>query len=104
MRRFSLDKVVMVGDGATDMEAKPPARLTVGFGGNVGRENVKALADLYIYDFQILISMLKSSRSQTKVRRDSAGSPSFRLKTPDAKVLATDKFKSLLADPNADLI
>merc|ERR1719277_2189058 len=60
MHRFSVEKVAMVGDGATDMEAKPPARLTVGFGGNVVRENVKMLADLYIYDFQKLISMLIS--------------------------------------------
>merc|ERR1712003_47581 len=61
MRRFSVNKVAMVGDGATDMEAKPPARLTVGFGGNVVRDKVKALADVYVYDFQPLISMLETA-------------------------------------------
>merc|ERR1711904_156394 len=60
MQRFSVDKVAMVGDGATDMEAKPPARLTVGFGGNVVRDKVKALADFYVYDFQDLIGMLEA--------------------------------------------
>eukprot|EP00929_Paragymnodinium_shiwhaense_P016528 TRINITY_DN124948_c0_g1_i1.p1 TRINITY_DN124948_c0_g1~~TRINITY_DN124948_c0_g1_i1.p1 ORF type:complete len:292 (+),score=39.97 TRINITY_DN124948_c0_g1_i1:70-876(+) len=58
MRTHGLSKVVMVGDGATDMEAKPPAGLTVGFGGNVVRETVKAMADLHVYDFAILTDLL----------------------------------------------
>jgi phosphoserine phosphatase len=32
--------LVMVGDGATDMEAVPPAHAAIGFGGNVVREAV----------------------------------------------------------------
>ena len=33
--------MVMVGDGATDMEAKPPADGFIGFGGNKVRETVR---------------------------------------------------------------
>lgn len=52
--------VVMVGDGVTDMQAKPPASLFIGYGGIVVREKVKAGADWYIYNFQDLIRILKS--------------------------------------------
>ncbi len=45
--------VVMVGDGATDMQAKPPADAFIGFGGVVERAAVKAGADWYVKDFQV---------------------------------------------------
>ncbi len=32
--RFGFQRLVMVGDGATDMEASPPADAFIGFGGN----------------------------------------------------------------------
>lgn len=50
--------VAMVGDGATDMEARPPADVFVGFGGNAVREKVKAGADWFVMDFAELISSL----------------------------------------------
>jgi phosphoserine phosphatase len=40
--------VVMVGDGATDAQAKPPADAFVGFGGVVVRDVVKAKADWFV--------------------------------------------------------
>lgn len=46
--------VVMVGDGVTDMQAKPPANLFIGFGGVVVRERVQQEADWYIQDFQVI--------------------------------------------------
>lgn len=46
--------VVMVGDGVTDMQAKPPASLFIGFGGVVVREKVQQGADWYIQDFQVI--------------------------------------------------
>uniref|UniRef100_A0A1I7TE35 Phosphoserine phosphatase n=1 Tax=Caenorhabditis tropicalis TaxID=1561998 RepID=A0A1I7TE35_9PELO len=46
--------VVMVGDGATDAEAAPPADAFIGFGGNVIREGVKARAKWYVTDFDVL--------------------------------------------------
>jgi len=51
----------MVGDGVTDMEAKPPAQVTVGFGGNILREKVQQLADLYVCDFMQLHRLLMRS-------------------------------------------
>lgn len=51
--------VVMVGDGVTDMQAKPPAALTIGYGRHVQRPVVKAEADWYITDFQELLDALE---------------------------------------------
>jgi phosphoserine phosphatase len=50
--------VVMVGDGATDMEARPPASLFIGYGGVVTRSSVKAGADWFVTDFNDLIGAL----------------------------------------------
>ncbi|XP_068633233.1 phosphoserine phosphatase isoform X2 [Battus philenor] len=51
-------RLVMIGDGATDAEACPPADGFIGFGGNVVREEVKKRALWYVTDFQELISSL----------------------------------------------
>lgn len=51
--------VIMIGDGATDMQAKPPADGFIGFGGVAEREAVKKNADWYIYDMQELLDGLK---------------------------------------------
>jgi phosphoserine phosphatase len=50
---------VMVGDGATDAQAKPPAKAFVGFGGVVTREPVKALADWFVTDFEDMTRVVK---------------------------------------------
>ena len=47
--------VIMVGDGATDMQARPPADGFIGFGGVVVREKVKAGADWFVTDFEVLL-------------------------------------------------
>jgi phosphoserine phosphatase len=49
----------MIGDGVTDMEAKPTAAAFIGFGGNVVREKVKAGADWFVTDFNDLIQALR---------------------------------------------
>jgi len=54
--------VFMVGDGATDAEACPPANAFIGFGGNVTREAVKQKCHLYTYNFQELISILRQNQ------------------------------------------
>lgn len=41
----------MLGDGATDMQAKPPATAFIGYGGIVVRESVRKGADFFITDF-----------------------------------------------------
>jgi len=51
--------IVMVGDGVTDMQARPPANAFVGFGGVVVREKVAAGADWFIRDFEELLRVLR---------------------------------------------
>lgn len=46
--------VTMIGDGATDLEASPPADSFVGYGGNVVRDEVRNRAQYYVIDFQQL--------------------------------------------------
>ena len=43
--------IAMVGDGATDMEARPPADVFVGFGGVTVREAVRVGADVWLDAF-----------------------------------------------------
>ncbi|XP_037089969.1 phosphoserine phosphatase-like isoform X2 [Pollicipes pollicipes] len=50
--------VAMVGDGATDLEAVPPAHVFIGYGGNVVRPAVEAAAPWFVRDFQTLIEAL----------------------------------------------
>ena len=50
--------VIMIGDGVTDMEARPPAKCFIGFGGVAEREAVKAGADWYTTDFNELLAAL----------------------------------------------
>ncbi len=47
-------KLVMVGDGKTDMEAKQAGAFTIGFGGVVERPVVRELADVYVADASLL--------------------------------------------------
>lgn len=60
MLRQSYDNVVMIGDGATDLEAKSDdgAGAVIGFGGNAVRDKVKAEADWFVYNFQDLLDEL----------------------------------------------
>jgi phosphoserine phosphatase len=45
------ETMVMVGDGATDAQAKPPAKAFIGFGGIVERDAVKEKADWFVFNF-----------------------------------------------------
>ncbi|XP_034103556.1 phosphoserine phosphatase [Drosophila sulfurigaster albostrigata] len=47
--------ITMIGDGATDLEAVPPANNFIGFGGNVVRPEVYRRAQYYITDFEQLM-------------------------------------------------
>jgi len=57
---------VMIGDGATDMQAKSlgAANAFIGFGGVVEREKVKEGADWFIYDFEDLVHLLLESNEK----------------------------------------
>lgn len=50
----SLQKIVMIGDGATDLEAAPPADHFIGYGGNIVRESVRDKAQYFVTDFKQL--------------------------------------------------
>lgn len=43
-----------MGDGATDLEASPPADAFIGFGGNVIRESVKNGSKWFVKDLNQL--------------------------------------------------
>jgi phosphoserine phosphatase len=46
--------MVMIGDGATDAQAKPPASAFIGYGGIAVREKVQKVADWFVTDFDDL--------------------------------------------------
>ena len=50
--------LVMVGDGATDLQARPPADAMVGYGGVAVREAVQRGACWFIRDFKELLPLL----------------------------------------------
>ena len=56
-------KMVMIGDGATDAQAKPPAVSFIGFGGVAVREKVKATADWFVTDFSDLTKVIRMQKS-----------------------------------------
>lgn len=51
--------ITMIGDGATDLEAAPPADHFIGYGGNIVREEVRNKAKYYVTNFEQLSSGLK---------------------------------------------
>lgn len=48
-------KIVMIGDGATDLESSPPADSFIGYGGNVIRSSVQEKAQYFVTDFAQLM-------------------------------------------------
>lgn len=50
--------IIMIGDGATDQEACPPADYFIGYGGNIIRDEVRNRAHYYITDFEQLYHVL----------------------------------------------
>ena len=51
--------IVMIGDGITDLEAKPPATVVIGFGANKCREIVQKNCDWFVKDFDTLTKCLE---------------------------------------------
>jgi len=58
-RTFTYRPMIMVGDGVTDLEARPPADAFIGYGGVVVRDKVKASADWFVTDFRELLDALR---------------------------------------------
>lgn len=48
-------QIVMVGDGATDLESAPPADYFIGYGGNIIRESVRDRSQYFVTDFMQLM-------------------------------------------------
>ncbi|XP_007576859.1 phosphoserine phosphatase [Poecilia latipinna] len=57
--QYGFETVVMIGDGATDLEACPPANAFIGFGGNVVRAQVKERSSWYVTSFDELLKELE---------------------------------------------
>lgn len=59
----NLETMAMIGDGATDLEARQPggADLFIGYGGTVARENVAAAADWFVYDITNILDALEGN-------------------------------------------
>lgn len=51
--------LVLIGDGATDLEACPPADAFIGYGGNVIRPVLQSKAKWFVTDFNEVIEVLK---------------------------------------------
>lgn len=51
--------VVMIGDGATDAQAKPPAAAFIGYGGVVARAAVQSAADWFVTDLADLLHIVE---------------------------------------------
>ncbi|GMH78906.1 hypothetical protein TL16_g07972, partial [Triparma laevis f. inornata] len=50
--------IIMIGDGATDAQAKPPAVAFIGYGGVQDRDAVREKADWFVYDFEELTDIV----------------------------------------------
>lgn len=57
--QYGYQTMVMVGDGATDAQAKPPADAFIGFGGVVVREKVRDAACWFVHDFEDMIRVVE---------------------------------------------
>ncbi|XP_076837714.1 phosphoserine phosphatase [Brachyhypopomus gauderio] len=57
--KYGFEKILMIGDGATDLEACPPATAFIGFGGNVVRQQVKEKSSWYVTSFGELLKELE---------------------------------------------
>ena len=64
--RFYNNGIVMIGDGATDAQAKPPATAFIGFGGVVVREAVKNSADWFVTNFDDMTTIIEMRKTIKK--------------------------------------
>ena len=53
--------MIMVGDGATDAQAKPPADAFIGFGGVITRDAVRDKACWFVRDFKVMTDIVADS-------------------------------------------
>ncbi|XP_029643665.2 phosphoserine phosphatase isoform X1 [Octopus sinensis] len=65
--KHNYSNLIMIGDGATDMEASPPADAFIGFGGNVVRKKVKEEAKWFVMSFAELTNVFKNGSNNMEV-------------------------------------
>lgn len=63
-REGGYDRVVMVGDGVSDLEAKPVVDLFIGFGGFAAREAVKKESDYFVHSLTEVPRLVGSEMSR----------------------------------------
>jgi len=56
-KEFSPQKIVMIGDGVSDLETKTEVDLFIGFGRYTSRERVKKDADVFIHSLKDLLDL-----------------------------------------------
>lgn len=56
--------VLMIGDGATDLEASPPASIVVGYGGVVARPTVEARAHCFVRSWDQLKAIITADGAE----------------------------------------
>jgi phosphoserine phosphatase len=60
--KYGYRTMVMVGDGATDAQAMPPADAFIGFGGVITREAVRERACWFVRDFRDMIDIVENEQ------------------------------------------
>jgi len=63
-QRNGYQRLVMIGDGATDLEACPPADAFIGFGGNQVRESVMKASRWFVRHFDELRHVMEEPEKQ----------------------------------------
>ncbi|CAH1134233.1 unnamed protein product [Ceutorhynchus assimilis] len=56
--KYAYKNLILIGDGATDLEASPPADAFIGYGGNIIRPAVKAKAKWFVTDFNEITDVI----------------------------------------------
>jgi len=72
LQKQGYKKMLMVGDGATDLQARPPAKAFIGFGGIQVREKVKAGADWFVTGFDEVLAVLPPAEESEEAEPEAA--------------------------------
>lgn len=60
--KYGYETMIMVGDGATDAQAKPPADAFIGYGGVITRQAVRERACWFVRDFAKMIDIVEGNK------------------------------------------
>jgi phosphoserine phosphatase len=75
IRQYGYRRVVMVGDGITDLHARPPASLFIAYGGVVERPSVRAASDWFVKSFdELRLPLMRTARTAV-VEKEKSSKP-----------------------------